>query len=211
MREGQEAAWPGLVGALLFDVQDAIAKQEAIDTPTNRRSLVRTLIAAVEGLAWMYREHILEIAETMDVLGEEESRALSESSYFVAENGKISTQQRFISTTALIRLTTRIAAKCTSSDLPDFGVEGWESLKRTLALRNRITHPKIEADLSISTDDIAQAKSAFFWFADLVMGVMDQVTETFRRFNEGIGEVLRLLQAGDEKALELYRRFQERE
>lgn len=206
MSNASEKSWPGLVGALLFDVQDAISRQEASDTSTNRRGLVRTLIAAVEGLAWMYREHVVEIAGTMDVLSESERGVLSESSYSVGEDGKISEQKRFMSTTAMIRLTTRIAARCAPGDQPDFGVEGWANLKRTIALRNRITHPKVENDLAISVDDIAQAKAAFFWFAEFMMGVMDRTAETFRDFNASLWETLDLLIAGDEKSLELYRR-----
>ena len=211
MSDNSEVPWPGLIGALFFDVQDAISRQESNDTLTNRRALIRALIAGVEGLAWMYREHVLEIAETMEVLSEPERQALSESSFSVSEDGRISEQHRFLSTVAMVRLITRIAMKYAPGKQPDFGVEGWTNLKQTIALRNRITHPKAEMDLEISTDEIARAKSAFFWFADLVMGVMDQTTETFRSFTGRLWEVLRLLEAGDEQALELYRRLQEHE
>lgn len=211
MSDNAEAPWPGLIGALFFDVQDALSRQESHDTPTNRRGLVRTFIAGVEGLAWMYREHVLEIAEAMEVLDDSDRQALSESSFSVTEDGRVSEQRRFLSTVAMVRLITRIAMKYAPGMQPDFGVEGWVNLKQTIALRNRITHPKADADLEISTDEIVRAKSAFFWFADLVMGVMDQTTEIFRSFTGRMGEVLRLLEAGDEQALELYRRLQQQE
>ena len=211
MPENSEVAWPGLVGALFFDVQDAMSRQEAEDTPTSRRALVRALIAGVEGLAWMYREHVLEIAGEMDLLSEPERHALLESSFSVGEDGRISEQKRFLSTVAMVRLITRIAAKCAPGNAPDFGVEGWTHLKQTIALRNRITHPKAETDMGISIDEIACAKSAFFWFADLVLGVMDRTTKTFRDFADRMWEVLSMLKAGDERALALYHRLQEDE
>lgn len=205
------AAWRTLVGALFLDVQDALSRQEAEDTPTNRRGLLRALIAAVEGLAWLYREHVKEIAETMGLLSGSERSALAETSHFVSDDGRISEQRRFISTTAMVRLTARIAAKCALADQPDFGVEGWVGLKKTIGIRNRITHPKAEHDLAVSTEDILQAKSAFYWFAELMMSEMARATDTLRSFADGLWEVIQLLGAGDEAALALYRRLQDEE
>ncbi len=206
-----DAAWRTLVGALFLDVQDALDRQQAADTPTNRRGLLRALIAAVEGLAWLYREHVKEIAETMGLLSDAERGALSEISYFVGDDGRVSEQRRFISTTAMIRLTSRIAAKCALADQPDFGVEGWVSLKKTIGIRNRITHPKAEDDLSVSSEDVQQAKSAFYWFAELMVSEMARATDTLRGYVDGFREVLQLLKAGDEAALALYRRLQDEE
>jgi hypothetical protein len=204
-----EPAWPALVGALFLDVDEAMSRQAQDDTPANRRGLLRTFIAAVEGLTWMYREHVMEVAEAMGLLSDEERRALSETSYFVGEDGKISEQRRFLSTTAMVRLTARIAANCALGDQPDFGVEGWENLKQTIRVRNRITHPKAETDLMVSADDVARARSAFFWFSELMVSEMARANATLRNFSEGLGDVVRLLAAGDKTALELYRRLQE--
>ena len=209
MSKVSEPAWPGLVGALFLDVDEAMSRQAQTDTPTNRRGLLRTFVAAVEGLAWMSREHVMEVAETMGLLSDDERRALSETTYFVGEDGKISEQRRFISTTAMVRLTARIAANCALGDQPDFGVEGWENLKQTIRLRNRITHPKAETDLIVSVEDISRARSAFFWFSELMMGEMARANDTLRNFSEGLWEVIRLLEAGDETALKLYRRLHE--
>ena len=186
-----------------------MSRQARADTPTNRRGLVRTLIAAVAGLSWMYREHVMEVAETMGLVADDERRALSETTYFVAEDGRISEQRRFISTTATVRLTARIAAHCALGDQPDFGVEGWANLKQAIRLRNRITHPKAETDLTVSADEIARAKSAFFWFSELVMREIARANDTLRNFSDGLWEVIQLLEAGDETALKLYRRLQE--
>lgn len=185
-----------------------MSRQAQANTLPNRRGLVRTFIAAVEGLAWMYREHVVEVAETMGLLSEDERRALSETTYFVGEDGRISEQRRFISTTAMVRLTARIAANCALGDQPDFGVEGWENLKQTIRLRNRITHPKVETDLDVSVEDVTRARSAFFWFSELMMSEMARANDTLRNFSEGLWEVVRLLEAGDEAALKLYHRLQ---
>lgn len=211
MGKKQVEAWPGLVGILLFDVQDGISRLESDGSDTNRRGLVRTLIAAVEGLTWIYREHVTGIAETMEALTDQERQVLAEAAYFVSEDGKISMQRRSISVTAMIRFITRIAARAAPGNEPDFGDEGWANLKQTFEIRNRITHPKVEADLEISSDDVSRALSAFFWFSELVIGTMARTTDTLRIYSNSVLEVIRLLQSGDEAALELYRRLEREE
>lgn len=54
MTDDTKELWAGFLGSLMFDVQDALKRQQMEDEPTNRRSLIRALIAAVEGLAWIY-------------------------------------------------------------------------------------------------------------------------------------------------------------
>ena len=208
MSNKQPEAWPGLIGILFFDVQEHISKLESDDSATNRRGLVRTLIAAVEGLTWIYREHVLDIADTLEVLTDQERQVLAEASYFVSEDGRVSVQRRSISVTAMIRLITRTATRASRGNQPNFGDEGWADLKHTFEVRNRITHPKVEADLEISSSDVGRTQSAFFWFSELVMATMAQTTDTLRLFSSGVTEVIRLLQSGDESALELYRRLE---
>src|SRR3546814_1042557 len=151
-----EILWTGFVGSLMLDVDDALGRRETQVYPTNRRSLIRTLIAAVEGLVWIYREHVIGIAKELDILSDAERSALADTTTMVDDKGRISEQKRYLSTMATIRLTTRIAKKFASDCEPDFGGAGWSDLKDTFALRNRNTHPKREIELQISETDIAR-------------------------------------------------------
>lgn len=205
MTDDTKELWAGFLGSLMFDVQDALKRQQTEDEPTNRRSLIRALIAAVEGLAWIYREHVVDIANTIEALTDTERAALADTAATVDDTGRISTQKRYLSTTAMIRLTTRIAKKFAPDCAPDFGGAGWANLKETIALRNRIAHPKQQKDLEISKDDVARAISAFDWFVDVVTAVMAQSNDAFRDHVREFGEIADLLKAGDQKMLELYR------
>lgn len=76
MADDVKNIWAGFLGSLMLDVDDALRRQESQDSPTTRRGLIRTLIAAVEGLAWIYREHVLGIAKEMGrTFGQGASRA----------------------------------------------------------------------------------------------------------------------------------------
>src|SRR3546814_19114800 len=106
-----EILWTGFVGSLMLDVDDALRRRESQDDPTNRRSLIRTLIAAVEGLVWIYREHVIGIAKELDILSDAERSALADTTTMVDDKGRISEQNRYLSTMATIRLTTRISSE----------------------------------------------------------------------------------------------------
>lgn len=199
----------GFLAALLFDVEDALQRQTSNDIPTHRRGLIRTLIAAVEGMAWVYREHILAIATEMEEISDREKTALSEVVVAVDEQGRISEQKRYLSTIATIRLTTRLARKFTLNCDPDFGDGGWSDLRETFALRNRLSHPKRSMDLQISSEDVARAVSAFHWLSGVVVSVMTRSNVAFRRDVDAISEVLNPLKAGDPEMLALYRKINE--
>src|SRR3546814_17334677 len=124
-----EILWTGFVGSLMLDVDDALRRRESQDDPTNRRSLIRTLIAAVEGLVWIYREHVIGIAKELDILSNAERSALADTTTMVDAKGRLSEQKRYLSTMATIRLTTRIAKKLTS-----YGDSVFDGAKRS-ALR----------------------------------------------------------------------------
>lgn len=201
--------WPGFLGSLMSDVDDAMRRQRAENSPTSRRALIRALIATVEGLAWIYREHVLHIANEIDVLTEMEKAALSETVFTVDDTGRISEQRRFLSTVAAIRLTSRIARKFAPDAEPDFGGSGWVDLKETIFLRNRITHPKEQTDLEISESDIDRAISAFHWFAEVVIDVLAASNNAFRNYAQALGEVTDLLKTGDARTLERLREIRE--
>ncbi|UNU43447.1 hypothetical protein EAO27_12520 [Sphingopyxis sp. YF1] len=195
---------PSFIRVLILDVDDALRRQKADDSSTNRRGLIRTLIAAVEGQAWIYRRHVVEAADEIGVLEEAERIALSESMVTVDDTGRISKQPRFLSTAASIRLTSRIAAKFAPDATPDFGGAGWADLKGTIALRNRITHPKQNEDLEISEDDIRRALLAFHWFSEAIVSVMEKSNAAFRSHVASVTAILELLKAGDGDMLKLY-------
>src|SRR3546814_4568397 len=130
-----EILWTGFVGSLMLDVDDALRRRESQDDPTNRRSLIRTLIAAVEGLVWIYREHVIGIAKELDILSDAERSALADTTTMVDDKGRIPEQKRYLSTMATIRLTTRIQKKFASDCEPAAGGAGGSDFKDTSGLR----------------------------------------------------------------------------
>jgi hypothetical protein len=190
--------------ALVEDVQHAMALAAAHDEPSDRRNALRCVIAATEGLSWIYRSHVLTVAQEMDSVTPIMKLAFSETSFFVSEDGEIAEQTRFISTTAMIRLTTRTAKGVCPGLEVDFGATGWQKLKAAIRMRNRITHPKRLDDLAVSDPDLKTAEAGFVWLLAVVVHVMEHTLRELAIFAQIGIQLLEQLREGDVEAMKLY-------
>ena len=201
-----------LLKTLADDVQWALDHLAQVDTPTTRRNLLRSIIAAAEGISWAYRMHVMSLARHFDVATPLIEMAFAEASYAVTEKGLIVEQARHISLTAMIRLTTRVAQTICPDLQVDFGVEGWSALKRAIAARNRITHPKQPDELLLSDDEIETAKAGFFWFSEMAMGVMESTLKALAADVRLAKDLIEKYKSGDPDTLALFERaHQERD
>ncbi len=200
----------GFISILIADVIASKERHRTSDSQQSRRDLIRSVFAAVEGLVWTYREHIVSAAREIEIISYEEELALSEVSYRVTEQGKVIEQTRFIAMPAIIRLTTRIALRLDSSLDIRFDSVGWNQLRRSIEIRNRITHPKSEADLLIDESDISACLAGFFWLIDVAARAMAAANAALNQYFEGLCEVFDDLKAGDPETWKLYRSLQQR-
>jgi hypothetical protein len=162
-----------LVAILLDDVKSAHLRHKAGDTQTSRRDLVRTVFAAIDGMAWIYREFVRENIGALELIEPDEELALSEMTYSVSEAGKVIMQRKYISTASAIRLAARLINRAVPSYEPDFAGVGWACFKTATDIRNRITHPKSEIDLRIDDTDIRACLDGFYWLMELLVEGME--------------------------------------
>lgn len=176
---------------LVADVIRAMEREPA--EQSNRRDLIRASFAAIEGLVWIYRNHVEGVAKDIDEISP------------LTESGVTKPEDKFLTTIAMIKCTTNKAQKLSPDLKVDFGVQGWADLVKFIKIRNRITHPKTLAELHISDNDLDVAQSAFFWLLNLVGDVMKSSNEVSAKYVEKLRELSALLENGDEEALALYR------
>ncbi len=189
-------------------VQDVISSFERHDiepTQSNKRDLIRTIFAAIEGLSWTYREDVRSTANTIDPLSPLMELAFTETSYFVSEKGFVQEQTRFISMPAMIRLASRVAEQICPKLKIDFGVAGWTDLQLAIKVRNRITHPKNISDLQVSNGDIEISNSALLWFLKLTNDVLEATLSASKQYLSEIRLIVEKMKAGDEEVLKQYR------
>lgn len=199
-----EIARESFIRILLFDVMDAMERHDSAQTQSGKRDLIRTGFAAIEGISWIFREHVTEAARAMSQLEPTEEAALSETSYQVNDQGRIAEQARYLPLMAAIRLTARIAEKLAPNVEIDFSGQNWTHLKEAIRIRNRITHPKGRADLILSDQDIRISIGALFWLLAETTRVMDAANLSFRDYVGQLREILERLKMGDSAMLAAY-------
>lgn len=195
-----------LLKVMLQDVDQALDRAQLQDTAGDRRNLMRTIISAAEAVSWVFRGHVLAIARELEDPDPLVELAFAEASFSVSERGEIIEQARYVSLTAMIRLIVRVAQSIRSDLEVDFGTNGWQSLKSAIQARNRITHPKSAADLTITDAEVEMARAGFFWLLDMTAYVSEEVLKELAFSAMITREVVDDLIAGDPDTLALYHR-----
>lgn len=190
---------------LVSDVIASLERQRKHPNQQNSRDLVRTIFAAIEGLVWIYRDHVVGIARSLDKLNFEQEAALSESGYQASKTGKISKQAKFVPLPAMFRLVTRIATSLDPSFKVEFGTGKWDDFAEALSIRNRITHPKSKSDLVISAEQLETSLQAFYWLCEITVDAMATAVSAYRDNIEQFRVVLEALKERDPLTVALYR------
>lgn len=188
---------------LIEDVQRAIDSIAHSESQSDRRNLIRTIIAAAEGISWVLRIHVLSIAKEFEVSTPQIEMAFAEASFSVTEKGNIQIQARYFSLPAMIRLVTKVARSFCPTLNIEFGDGGWENLRNTIAIRNRITHPKKLDDLIISVAEVEMAQKGLFWLFDMSNSVTEQTIDLLRKRLNLARDIIRKLKSGDPDTLDL--------
>ncbi|NCN85467.1 MAG: hypothetical protein GW808_11250 [Sphingomonadales bacterium] len=204
-KSDEEQMWDTFIGKLAFDVQRSLDRYNDENIESNKRDVVRTIVAAIEGITWAYREHVQEIGITLEASNSLYDLAFSEKTYSISEKGDLKMRPNFIPTVSMIRLITNRAKElCPQLDI-DFSGSGWSDLRKAISIRNRITHPKASSDLKISESEIQTARSGFFWFISFVPDVMGQTNQSLQKYAKTLTNFIEDLKSGDTEALRLYR------
>jgi hypothetical protein len=192
------------VGLLMSDVVAMIDNLAVQDNQLSRRSLVRATFAAIEGIAWICREHVYEIARTMGDLTPLSDLALRDRNFVITEHGKILEQTRYLTLPAAVRLTIEQAKLIN----PDFDVKfddkGWQRFRKSIEIRNRITHPKTASDYSISDLDLRAVSDGLIWILILVRKIMSETNAAFATHASALAAFHEQLQKGDDAAFKIY-------
>jgi hypothetical protein len=163
------------IGADVEIAQKALAGS---DSQFARRTLVRTVFAAVEGICWEIKWFVYRQVEG-ELLPYERVAVLGES-YAVFKSGKISKKSNYMPTITLIRLLINLVKKFDQVYEADLGGEGWSGFQHAVEVRNRITHPKRAIDLDVSDEDVIKTSAGYKWF----MAFATQVLRSTVQFQE---------------------------
>jgi len=156
------------------DVDAAVVFGKANGTQFARRTLVRTLFAFIEGLTNQLSSVAAASAPTeTGIFSAGELAALREESYDVNEQGLVETRAARISLKRRIRLAFRCYPRIHGASFnADLGGQGWSALQDAIRIRDRLTHPKGDADLSVSDSDLTLVGTASGWYQDSIVALL---------------------------------------
>jgi hypothetical protein len=131
-----------------------------------RRMYVRATFATIE--AWIYVMKQIALRSHPDpncrTISEAERAFAQEHEYKLTDSGDVEIRRTKISLEANLRFGFKLLAKAGSVP-PELDVSGteWQSFKRAIKIRDRITHPKGLSDLNIADEDFNDVTAGFGW------------------------------------------------
>jgi hypothetical protein len=168
----QNITLPDIFAAVHAVADDADKCKEimlAEKTQFARRNWVRAYFAWIEATCFLFRRSILakrfekRVIRPTDI---PEFTALSEVRYTVTGKGEAIVEPANTRTLDYIVFSLMSLSKTFGLKLSiDRGGKNWESVRRALQVRDRLTHPKSLHDVHVSDDDIAAVEDFSGWFS----------------------------------------------
>ena len=140
------------------------------------RLYVRSCFAMLEALSCLIRDKasqgIVGKFKTSGHLEITKAHYLEDYSYKITSTGKIERQNRCdISFGAHFAFGLRTLAEVAEVNKNYIEGAGWDAFQNAIRIRNRITHPKTDTDVTISDNDFGLVKSALNWAFDSLVDI----------------------------------------
>lgn len=137
-----------------------------------RRVYIRSVFAYIEGSIWILKQVCLK-AKSMDgakrKISISEYTILTEETYTLKGNGDIKTVSTSINLLDNIKFTYKTINRLFKGEINiGVGTIAWDNLIKAKSMRNRITHPKNNIDMTISDDEIDICEIVCSWHNELV-------------------------------------------
>ena len=151
--------------AVYDDAFDAWQDLASDDSPRRRRAYVRAALAGIEALTYILKQDALRRGTARPgIYSAAELAVLREEAYSLNSKGKAYATAKFVPVPDNFRFAVDMLMH---GILPGFklhvGVAEWECLRRAVAVRNRIVHPKATTDFAVADSDLSDVHTAFLW------------------------------------------------
>ena len=155
-----------LIDMLRDDSQEAVLNASRSDTQYNRRIVVRNFFAYVEVSVFSTKKLISPLlynSKSKNIIAE--YSLLHEEQYDLDNKGNTFAKKKYLSIENNVLFTFRMYAGLVGGEFNnDLGSKEWQIFKKSIKIRNRITHPKSKKDFEISDTDTKIVGEAAIWF-----------------------------------------------
>ena len=154
------------------DLDAALAYGRQDNTPYAQRALVRAYFALVEGLSYQLRQVTLASLKGTDLLSAPEIALLREERCSLDNNGRHKVSEHFLPFPQSLLFSIRSYVKNHGAEFePDTKLPGWSAMRRAIAIRNSVTHPKSDNALSLTDQDLQAFVDAAAWWKATMLGM----------------------------------------
>jgi hypothetical protein len=174
------------------DADDCYKIMRSKSSQLSRRNYIRAYFAWVEAMCFFLRRLVIEnrfqkrVIRAVDV---PEYAALSENRYSVTSKGEAVTEPANTRTLDYIGFSLMACSRLFKLGFfIDRGDKHWQNLALAVRIRDRITHPKSQADVSISDDDIKTVEGFSGWFSAYLEILFNEKIKATLRKEAGIAK-----------------------
>lgn len=131
-----------------------------------RRTLVRNLFSAIEGMTHQYKQLAKQIADcSLIEFSSAEIALLNEETYILNNKGEADVQKSKLRTADNLLFSLNMLAKsCKSKFVINKGGAEWQAFLKAQKVRDRIMHPKKFEDVEITDDEMPLILETGSWF-----------------------------------------------
>lgn len=161
------------------DLEEAVELFRFATPEFAARTFVRTMAAEFEGKLFLLQQLLLQMNKMGKAeLEPEEIVLLRGQTYSLQQNGKPYSNAKYLPFAENLLFTMRLISNLFNKFVFfDTSDSNWQDVKRFIAIRNRITHPKRMEDMHISEAEIDSLNRAQDWLRRSFMSVFNQVTK----------------------------------
>jgi hypothetical protein len=177
--------WDALYRDMTY-YEDLLQKE---DNHFARRAYFRGAFAFVEGTIHFLRESLLRRIQNNQLLGDlvnfDHVSLLVGQSAILDDTGRIKHENQRIPTAKVIAFVMRMHAETLEYDpCLLFSDNGWESLRKSMKVRDRVTHPKAIEDLLISDAEMDLLRLGLAWYLKAYAAPME-IEDILNEDNQG--------------------------
>jgi hypothetical protein len=175
-RNELEEAISRLDESFAADTRKAKQRYKDTDTQFDKRNYIRALFAQLEGSTYYWKDMALKIQKSNpSFLSPAEYALTREMQYNLQDNGKPREYKRLLRSKENILFGLRLLAKIVDVKLEfDTKSDGWKCFLDAFKIRNRITHPKSNAEGLVSDEDFDTVERCESWYQSQI----NYITET---------------------------------
>ncbi|BBL56539.1 hypothetical protein [Methylomonas koyamae] len=147
------------------------------------RTFIKTTVSLIEAEIFLLKQEILHYCGNNQIqLSPELLLFLNNKKYEINSSGQITERLLQVRVTDDIRFVFgQILSIKGHKPQKDFEDAGWSKVISTIAVRNRLTHPKSVDDMNISKQEVNDCKLAFNWCISNVVHYLDQEKNDIER------------------------------